>query len=181
MHSALLELNIGCFFLKKLFAQRMSDYTKLLRALLNADASRAHSVRHEILSGDLKHLHTLMGIRFFRTVLSAQVGIDVPEASIVVIYHANNFGLAQLHQFRGRVGRGKRASRCFLVCTGEDNQQKVNLLEREHNGFKIAEADLQTRQAFAVELARPTESSQLTYTKMMAKHMNTESCIGRSL
>lgn len=74
-----------------------------------------------------------------------QVGIDVPEASIVVVYHANYFGLAQLHQLRGRVGRGSRASKCFLVCRDEADQQKISLLEGEHNGFKIAEADLQLR------------------------------------
>ena len=72
----------------------------------------------------------------------------MPEASTIVIYNASNFGLAQLHQFRGRVGRGARPSRCFLLYSEDDSaaQERLALLEREQNGFKIAEADLEHRQ-----------------------------------
>lgn len=90
------------------------------------------------------------GLQFGCTLLiimRLQVGLDVPEASTIVIYNANNFGLAQLHQFRGRVGRGSRPSKCFLLYSEEDSaaQERLALLEREQNGFKIAEADLEHR------------------------------------
>lgn len=77
------------------------------------------------------------------------MGLDVPEASTIVVYNASNFGLAQLHQFRGRVGRGTRPSKCYLLYAKDDAaaEERLALLEREQDGFKIAEADLELRQA----------------------------------
>jgi ATP-dependent DNA helicase RecG len=77
-----------------------------------------------------------------------EVGIDVPNATLMVIEHADRFGLSQLHQLRGRVGRGSRQSRCFLLCSraaGADALGRLRLMEKEHNGFKIAQADLRLR------------------------------------
>jgi len=77
-----------------------------------------------------------------------EVGIDVPNASAIVIEHAERFGLAQLHQLRGRVGRGQARSHCFLVVpdwTGEEAYQRLHTLERSNDGFRIAEADLALR------------------------------------
>jgi ATP-dependent DNA helicase RecG len=77
-----------------------------------------------------------------------EVGIDVPRATVMVVEHAERFGLAQLHQLRGRVGRGSAASRCFLVVPdwmGEDTYQRLRILEQTTDGFKIAEADLTLR------------------------------------
>ena len=72
--------------------------------------------------------------------------MDVSEASIMVVHHAERFGLAQLHQLRGRVGRGERHSRCFLVTAGGPAaRQRLDLLAREHSGLQIAEADLAHR------------------------------------
>ena len=64
-----------------------------------------------------------------------------------MVYNASNFGLAQLHQFRGRVGRGSRPSKCYLLYPQDDSaaREKLALLEREQNGFRIAEADLEAR------------------------------------
>ncbi len=73
-----------------------------------------------------------------------EVGVDVPEATVMVIEHAERFGLAQLHQLRGRVGRGNRKSYCFLVTSrgiGEDSVRRLKVLESTNDGFKIAEAD----------------------------------------
>jgi ATP-dependent DNA helicase RecG len=77
-----------------------------------------------------------------------EVGIDVPNATAIVIEHAERFGLAQLHQLRGRVGRGRARGRCFLVVpdwTGEESYQRLRTLERSTDGFVIAEADLALR------------------------------------
>ena len=76
-----------------------------------------------------------------------EVGIDIPNATVIVIEGAERFGLAQLHQFRGRVGRGKQQSFCFLF-TSENTAEKTSRLrtmEKTNNGFKIAEADLKLR------------------------------------
>ena len=77
-----------------------------------------------------------------------EVGVDVPNASIMLIEHAERFGLSQLHQLRGRVGRGKHQSYCFLF-TGKNKDgaaaQRLEVLEECHDGFQIAEADLEIR------------------------------------
>ncbi len=77
-----------------------------------------------------------------------EVGVDVPNATIMVIEHAERFGLSQLHQLRGRVGRGAHKSYCVLVlgyALSEDATQRAEIMERTSDGFKIAEADLELR------------------------------------
>ena len=76
-----------------------------------------------------------------------EVGVDVPEASVMVIEHAERFGLAQLHQLRGRVGRGAAASHCLLINEGRNAQasQRLEVLVRSTDGFEIAEMDLRLR------------------------------------
>ncbi len=76
-----------------------------------------------------------------------EVGVDVPNANLMVIYNAERFGLAQLHQLRGRIGRGKHRSYCVLVTDGksEDGLRKLRVLEDTGDGFKIAEEDLVLR------------------------------------
>ncbi len=79
-----------------------------------------------------------------------EVGVNVPEASIIVIEGAERFGLAQLHQLRGRVGRGNQEAWCFLLCTGEVPEETTARLQGFcdcTDGFEIAELDLQTRGA----------------------------------
>lgn len=77
-----------------------------------------------------------------------EVGIDVPNATVMVIEHAERFGLAQLHQLRGRVGRGTEKSYCFLfhspTCSAQ-GLERLHVLERYRDGFNIAEADLNMR------------------------------------
>jgi ATP-dependent DNA helicase RecG len=81
------------------------------------------------------------------TTVVVEVGVDIPEASTVVIMDAWRFGLSQLHQIRGRVGRGSRDSRCYLVgeAPGEAGRRRIAILLREDNGFRIAEEDLRMR------------------------------------
>lgn len=76
-----------------------------------------------------------------------EVGIDVPNATVMLIEGANRFGLAQLHQFRGRVGRGEAQSYCLLISDtpNEASMRRLDVLERTHNGFKLAEEDLRLR------------------------------------
>jgi ATP-dependent DNA helicase RecG len=76
-----------------------------------------------------------------------EVGVDVPEASVMVIEHAERFGLAQLHQLRGRVGRGAAASHCLLINASSNPlaRQRLEVLVRSNDGFEIAEMDLRLR------------------------------------
>ena len=76
-----------------------------------------------------------------------EVGVDVPEASVMVIEHADRFGLAQLHQLRGRVGRGAAASYCQLINDSRNAlaRQRLEVLVRSTDGFEIAEMDLRLR------------------------------------
>jgi ATP-dependent DNA helicase RecG len=76
-----------------------------------------------------------------------EVGVDVPMASVMVIDHADRFGLAQLHQLRGRVGRGAAASHCLLINDSSNPiaKQRLEVLERSNDGFEIAEIDLRLR------------------------------------
>ena len=77
-----------------------------------------------------------------------EVGVNVPNASVMVIENAERFGLSQLHQLRGRVGRGADQSYCILV-TGyklaEDTRKRLEIMVRTNDGFEIAEADLKLR------------------------------------
>lgn len=77
-----------------------------------------------------------------------EVGIDIPNATVMVVEHAERFGLSQLHQLRGRVGRGEDPSQCLLVHYGQSSPEafrRLKVMEEEHDGFRIAEADLELR------------------------------------
>jgi ATP-dependent DNA helicase RecG len=77
-----------------------------------------------------------------------EVGVDVPNASVMVIEHAERFGLAQLHQLRGRVGRGAARSYCILMTGGKISPQaeeRLAAMVRTQDGFELAELDLQLR------------------------------------
>ncbi|PDT33720.1 ATP-dependent DNA helicase RecG [Rhizobium sp. M10] len=77
-----------------------------------------------------------------------EVGVDVPDATIMVIEHAERFGLAQLHQLRGRVGRGDEASTCILLYKGplgETGHARLSIMRETEDGFRIAEEDLKLR------------------------------------
>jgi ATP-dependent DNA helicase RecG len=77
-----------------------------------------------------------------------EVGVDVPNATVMVIEHAERFGLAQLHQLRGRIGRGAAKSFCILMTGGkvtEDGQRRLDAMVKTNDGFQIAELDLELR------------------------------------
>ena len=77
-----------------------------------------------------------------------EVGVDVPNASVMVIEHAERFGLAQLHQLRGRVGRGSAQATCLLLYQGplsDTAEARLKALRETEDGFRIAEEDLRLR------------------------------------
>jgi ATP-dependent DNA helicase RecG len=105
-----------------------------------------------------------------------EVGVNVPNASVMVIENAERFGLSQLHQLRGRVGRGADQSHCILVTTyklSEDTRKRLEIMVQTNDGFEIAEADLKLRgpgdlegtqqsgMAFDLKIADLTRDGQL--------------------
>ncbi|MDQ3258831.1 MAG: hypothetical protein M3R15_34035, partial [Acidobacteriota bacterium] len=77
-----------------------------------------------------------------------EVGVDVSNASVMVIEHAERFGLSQLHQLRGRVGRGAEQSFCVLLASDKQTtiaRQRLGIMEETNDGFRIAEKDLEIR------------------------------------
>jgi ATP-dependent DNA helicase RecG len=87
-------------------------------------------------------------IRLLVATTVVEVGIDVPNATVMIIEHADRFGLSQLHQLRGRVGRGPKKGYAFLLSTIADTEQAYKRLKKfcaVHDGFEIAELDLALR------------------------------------
>ena len=77
-----------------------------------------------------------------------EVGIDIPNASVMLVEHAERFGLSQLHQLRGRVGRGSYPSKCFLVAAAKQTEtatRRLRIMEETQDGFRVAEEDMNIR------------------------------------
>jgi ATP-dependent DNA helicase RecG len=127
--------------------------------------SKYPNVKFGVLHGQLSADEKAMALdKFTRGEIQAlvatsvvEVGVDVPNASVIIIEDADGFGLAALHQLRGRVGRGERQSKCFLLHSpgggenaelkGDRARDRLRVLEQSNNGFRIAESDLQLRGA----------------------------------
>jgi ATP-dependent DNA helicase RecG len=93
-----------------------------------------------------------------------EVGVDVPNASVMVIENAEKFGLSQLHQLRGRVGRGAEKSYCILLTgpkLGNDARERIRTMTSTSNGFEIAEKDLELRGPGEIEGTR--QSGELNF------------------
>ncbi|XP_038892968.1 ATP-dependent DNA helicase homolog RECG, chloroplastic isoform X2 [Benincasa hispida] len=106
-----------------------------------------------LLHGKMKSDEKEVALRRFRNgqtqiLLSTQVieiGVDVPDASMMVVMNAETFGIAQLHQLRGRVGRGMKKSKCILVASTASSLSRLKVLENSSDGFHLAEIDLLLR------------------------------------
>ena len=130
-------------------AENVVDYTKKLRENL------PESVRVEYLHGKMKpkEKNLLMEqfaegeIQVLVSTTVIEVGINVPNATVIMIENAERFGLAQLHQLRGRVGRGKEQSYCIMVNASSDEgiQKRLEILNKSNDGFFIASEDLKLR------------------------------------
>ncbi len=117
--------------------------------------SRLPTVRFALLHGRMKEKEKTEIMAAFKageydclvSTTVIEVGVDVPNATMMIIYNAERFGLSQLHQLRGRVGRGADKSYCFLLMGAESETAKERLLTLKNNadGFKIAEKDLEMR------------------------------------
>ena len=117
-------------------SQNLSIPVGLLHGKMNGKLKT--SVMESFRTGEIKLLVSTTVI---------EVGVDVPNACIMVIESADRFGLAQLHQLRGRVGRGERESFCFLLPSAESKSAnaRLKLMVQTNDGFEIAEKDLETR------------------------------------
>ncbi len=109
-----------------------------------------------------------------------EVGIDIPNATMMVIENADSFGLAQLHQLRGRVGRGEKQGYCVLLSTSKEANQRLKALESETSGFKLSEYDLELRGPGAIygsmqhgaldlRIAKISDTKLIETTRDMAK------------
>jgi ATP-dependent DNA helicase RecG len=121
-------------------------------AALSAMFGRAVGLMHGKMAGPERDAAMERFERGQTTILVAttvvEVGVDVPEATIMIVEHAERFGLAQLHQLRGRVGRGAGRSSCLLVYKGplgEAARTRLETLRETEDGFRIAEEDLRLR------------------------------------
>lgn len=99
-----------------------------------------------------------------------EVGVDVPNASVMILHHAERFGLAQLHQLRGRIGRGGHTGYCVLLTDGKNPEalEKLKVLESTSDGFEIAEADLRLRGPGDVLGTTQSGLSDLRFTDFLA-------------
>ncbi|MFO3667140.1 ATP-dependent DNA helicase RecG [Anaerococcus kampingiae] len=121
--------------LYKRYKKQFKSYrVEILHGKLNSEIKE--SILSDFSSG-------IINILISTTVI--EVGIDVANANVIVIYNANNFGLSQLHQLRGRVGRGQYKSYCYLVNKNADANLKLNILEKTNDGFEIAQKDYELR------------------------------------
>ena len=148
-----LKLNHQIFVVSPLIMQNDElDLNSVIKLKEKLDIAFNKKVRIEILHGKLKQKEKddLMKefqsgkIKILISTTVIEVGIDVPNATMMVIFNAERFGLATLHQLRGRVGRSNLQSYCYLV-TNTKNNERLKVMEESSDGFYISEMDFKQR------------------------------------
>lgn len=126
------------------------------------------SEKDEIMTAFANHEYDVMV-----TTSVAEVGVDVPNASIILIEGANRFGLSQLHQFRGRVGRGQHKSFCILIPDNltPESEERLNAMEKTDDGFQLAEMDWKMRGAGDLLGTRQSGSQALQLAEEMTPEL----------
>lgn len=130
-------------------AKSVNSIYKALRKVLPKEISidYLHGKLKSSEKDDVMHRFTHQKTDILVTTTVIEVGVNVKSANIMVIYDADRFGLSQLHQLRGRVGRGEETGYCFLLSDTEDelSLKRLEVLEHNNNGFEIANKDLELR------------------------------------
>ena len=129
--------------------EKVTDYGQRLRSILPQDM-HVEILHGKLKAGDKKRVMEAFAAGDVHVLVSTtviEVGINVPRATVMMIENAERFGLAQLHQLRGRIGRGEEQSYCiFMNCSdSRASMERLDVLNRSNDGFRIAEEDLKQR------------------------------------
>ena len=130
-------------------AENVTDYSRMLQDEMGADVQVGclHGKMNQVYKDEIMQQFAENQIQILVSTTVIEVGIDVPNATVMLIENAERFGLAQLHQLRGRVGRGAYQSYCIFM-TGSDakeTKKRLDILNHSNDGFKIASEDLKLR------------------------------------
>ncbi len=130
-------------------AENVIDYASMLQGEMGAEICVAylHGKMRQAEKDDIMDRFGRNEIQILVSTTVIEVGIDVPNATVMMVENSERFGLAQLHQLRGRVGRGKHQSYCIFMSgsNSKETKERLNILNRSNDGFKIASEDLRIR------------------------------------
>ena len=134
---------------ENLEGENVVDYAKKLRELLPEDIKLGvlHGKMKNSLKNEVMEAFAANKIQILISTTVVEVGVNVPNATVMMIENADRFGLAQLHQLRGRVGRGDAQSYCIMINTSHSKtaQKRLDILNKSNDGFFIASEDLKLR------------------------------------
>ena len=130
-------------------AENVTDYTEMIRDVMGQGitVSCLHGKMKQAQKDEIMERFSKNEIQILVSTTVIEVGIDVPNASVIMIENAERFGLAQLHQLRGRVGRGKHQSYCIFMSASKskETRERLEILNKSNDGFFIAGEDLRLR------------------------------------
>ncbi|MCO6444337.1 MAG: ATP-dependent DNA helicase RecG [Anaerolineae bacterium] len=154
-------------------ASAVEEYERLSQVFYRYRVGLLHGKMRPAEKDDIMGAFSHGEIDVLVTTSVAEVGVDVPNANVIIIEGANRFGLAQLHQFRGRVGRGQHKSTCFLVPDADtpESEARLKALTETTDGFKLAEIDWQQRGAGDLIGTRQSGRSKLQLLHAMVPHL----------
>ena len=129
--------------------ENVTDYTENLQEILgvNIKVQCLHGKMKQSLKDEIMEAFSKNEIQVLVSTTVIEVGIDVPNSTVMLIENAERFGLAQLHQLRGRVGRGKYQSYCIFMSASKskETKERLDILNKSNDGFFIASEDLRLR------------------------------------